>query len=146
MTTESFCTIRELSTVPEGLRMLDRNGQPSLLLRSNERYAGIEALLNNAHGMSVPWPVRIARSSNGVIVNAWPAWGGQPLLVEDLAVEAACVVYFRLQNNPKMVKHDHPDYPRMLETLMEAASSKRNVFYFEQPGAKDVIADVCFAP
>jgi hypothetical protein len=33
----------------------------------------------------------------------------------------------------------------MLETLMEVAGSKCEVFYFEQPGEKDVLADVCLA-
>jgi len=146
MTTESFCTIRELSEVPEGLRIQDHNGQTSLLRRENERYARIEELLRLAHGMSVPWPVRIARSSDGVLVNAWQAWGGRPFVVEDFAASDECVVYFLLQNTPKMVKHDHPDYPRMLETLMEASASKRNVYYFEQPGESDFLADVCLVP
>jgi len=33
MTAESFCTIRELSEVPEGLRIQHRDGQISLLRR-----------------------------------------------------------------------------------------------------------------
>jgi hypothetical protein len=145
MTTESFCTIRELSEVPEGLRIQHHDGQTSLLRRDNERYARIEDILRCAHGMSVTWPVRIARSPDGLIGNAWLAWGGRPILVEDLETDNECVVYFLLQNDPKMVKHDHPDYPRMLETLMLASAEKRDVFYFEQPGEKNVLADVCFA-
>src|SRR5688572_17972974 len=108
MTTERFCTIRNLSEIPEGLRIQDREGQTSVLRRDNEHYARIEGLLRRAHRMSVPWPVRIARSSDGLIVNAWVAWGGRPYLVEDLASARECVVYFLLQNTPKVVKHDHP--------------------------------------
>jgi hypothetical protein len=72
---ESFITIRDLSEVPEGLRIQHRDGNTSFLRRDNERYAWIEAILLNEQGMSVPWPVRIARSADGVIVNAWVAWG-----------------------------------------------------------------------
>src|SRR4051794_35800902 len=114
MTTETFATVRELSEFPEGLRIEHHDGQTSILRRDNERYARIENILRRAHRMSVPWPVRVARSPDGVIVNAWVAWAGRPFLVEDLAAETECVVYFLLQNTPKMVKHDHPDYPRML--------------------------------
>jgi hypothetical protein len=145
MTTHTFCTIRELSEIPEGLLIQHRDGQTSLLRRDHERYARIEELLRDAHGMSVVWPVRIARSSDGVIVNAWVAWGGRPVYIEDLAAATECVVYFSLQNEPKTVKHDNPDYPRMLETLMKAAGSQRDVFYFMQPGEKNVLVDVCLA-
>ena len=140
------CTIRELSEVPEGLRITDHDGQISFLRRENERYARIEELLRRAHRMSVRWPVRIARSSDGVIVNAWVAWAGRPIYVEDLVSETACKACFLLQNDPKWVKHDHPDFQRLLETLMYAAAEKRSVFYFEQPGEKDFLVDVCFAP
>jgi hypothetical protein len=146
MTRECFSTVRELSEVPEGLRIHHHDGQTSLLRRDNEHYARIEELLRRAQRRSVPWPVRIARSPDGVLVNAWQAWGGQPLLVEDVVSADECVVYFMLQNTPKMVKHSHPNYQHMLETLMEAAASGRKVFYVEQPGEADFLADVCLAP
>jgi hypothetical protein len=146
MTIERFCTISEVSEVPEGLRIQDHDGQTGLLCRDNPRFARIEDILRSAYEMSVPWPVRIARSDDGVIVDAWVAWAARPIYIEDLAAETECVVYFSLQNEPKMVKHDHPDYARMLETLMEAAASKRDVFYFVQPGEKGILADVCLAP
>jgi hypothetical protein len=55
------------------------------------------------------------------------------------------VVYFLLENEPKVVKHDNPDYTRLVQTLIEAAGSKRDVFYFLQPGEENVLADVCLA-
>jgi hypothetical protein len=145
MTTEAFCIIRDLAEVFEGLRIRDRDGQTSLLRRDNERYARIEELLRTAHEMSVPWPVRIARSDDGVIVNAWVAWPGRPIYVDDVVGPDQCTVCFYRENGPKQVKHDNPNYPRMLETLMLATGEKRDVFYFIQPGEKDVLADVCLA-
>jgi hypothetical protein len=147
MTTESFCTIRELTEVPEGLRIRHHDGQTSLLRRDNERYARIEELLRRTLRLSrsVPWPVRIARSDDGVIVNAWVAWPGRPVYIEDVEGPEQCTVCFSLENGPKTVKHDNPNYLRMLETLMLATVEKRDVFYFIQPGEEDVLADVCFA-
>jgi hypothetical protein len=145
MTTESFCTIRELTEVPEGLRIQHHDGQTSLLRRDNERYSRIEDLLRRAHRMSVRWPVRIARSGDGVIENAWPARPGRPIYIDDVVGPDECPVCFYLENGPKQVKHDNPNYPRMLETLMQATVEKRRVFYFLQPGEDKVLADVCFA-
>jgi hypothetical protein len=145
MITESFCTIRELSEVPNGLRIQHHDGQTSLLRRDNERYARIGEILRNAYEMTVPWPVRIARSSDGILVNAWQAWAGRPFTVVDYAAADACVVYFLLHIPPKMVKHDHPDFMRLLETLMIAAAEKRDIFYFETPGERDYLDDVCLA-
>jgi hypothetical protein len=141
---ECFITIRDLSEVPEGLRVQHRDGATSLLRRDNERYARIEAILRNAHGMSVPWPVRIARSADGVILNAWVAWGGRVFVVDE-EPSGDCTAYFLLVNSPKTLKRDHPEFMRLLETLMLSAGEKRDVFYFEAPGEKNVLADVCLA-
>jgi hypothetical protein len=146
MTTESFCTIREIAEVPEGLRITDHDGQTSLLRRDNERYTRIAEIVERAHRMSVRWPVRIARSHDGVIVNAWIAWAGRPVYVEDLESATACEVCFSLQNEHKWVKHDHPEFERLLGTLMDATAEKRDVYYYEQPGEKNILVDVCFAP
>jgi hypothetical protein len=89
--------------------------------------------------------VRIARSADGVIVNAWPAWGGRPVYVEDLVSETACTVCFSLLPTPKRVHHDHPDFQRLLETLMLAAAEQRDVFCYEKPGESNFLEDVCFA-
>jgi hypothetical protein len=145
MTTESFCTINELTEVPEGLRIEHHDGQTSLLRRENQRYARIEGLLRRAHRRGARWPVRIARTPDGVIENAWPAWPGRPIYVDDVVGPDECTVCFRLESRPKRVKHDNPNYPRMLETLMLAAAEKRDVFYFIQPGEDIVLADVCLA-
>jgi hypothetical protein len=145
MTTESFITIRELSEAPEGLWIQHRDGQTSLLRKDNERHGRIAHILRLAHEMSVPWPVRIARSAEGVIVNAWHAWGGRPIYVDDVEGPDQCTVCFHLENGPKKVKHDNPNYPRILETLMYATIEKRDVYYFLEPGEDTVLADVCLA-
>jgi hypothetical protein len=147
MTTESFCTIRDLTEAPEGLRIEHHNGQTSLLRRDNQRYAWIEDLLQRTLRLSsrAPWPVRIVRTPEGVIENAWPAWPGRPIYVDDVVGPDECTVCFYLENGPKQVKHNNPNYPRMLETLMQATVEKRRVFYFLQPGEDKVVADVCFA-
>src|SRR5690349_17122464 len=86
MTIENFFTIRELTEAPEGLRIEHHNGQTSLLRRDNQRYARIEDLLQRTLRLSsrVPWPVRVARTPEGVIENAWPAWPGRPIYVDDV--------------------------------------------------------------
>jgi hypothetical protein len=145
MTTERFCTICEIAEVPEGLRITEYTGETSLLRRDNERYGRIEEVLRNAHETSVRWPVRIARSSDGVIMNAWVAWAGRPIHVVDLESETACRVCFLLQSEHKFIKHDHPDFQRLLETLMDATVEKRSVYYFMQPGETNILLDVCFA-
>jgi hypothetical protein len=145
MTTEAFSTIRELSEVPEGLRIQHHNGQTSLLRRDNERYNRIQDLLRRTHRLGAHWPVRIARSDDGIIVNAWVAWPGRPIYVDDVVGPDQCTVCFHLENGPKTVKHDNPNYPRMLETLMQATVDKRDVYYYLQPGEETVLADVCFA-
>jgi hypothetical protein len=53
--------------------------------------------------------------------------------------------YFLLLNSPKTLKRDHPEFLRLLETLLLSAGEKRDVFYFEDPGEKNVRADVCLA-
>ncbi len=145
MTTESFCIIHDLGEVPEGVRIRDRHGQISLLRRDNVRYARIEELLRSSYEMSVPWPVRIARSADGVIVNAWVAWPGRPICISDVVGPEQCTVCFYLESSPKQVTHDNPNYPRMLEILMLAAAEERDVFYSLQPGQDTVLADVAFA-
>src|SRR5262249_19215155 len=104
----------------------------------------IEAILRNAHGMSVPWPVRIARSADGVIVNAWPAGGGRVFVVDE-EPSGDCTAYFLLLNSPKTLKRDHPEFLRLFETLMLSAGEKRDVFYFKAPSDKNILADVCLA-
>ena len=78
-------------------------------------------------------------------MNAWPAWRNRPIYIQDVVGPDQCTVCFHLENGPKKVTHDNPNYPRMLETLMQAAAEKRDVFYYIQPGEETVLADVCFA-
>jgi hypothetical protein len=147
MTTEAFVTLESVVETPEGFLVHFRNGETGRLLHENPRFARIKELLEIGESLSqrVAWPVRIARSAEGVIENAWPAWRGQPIYVEDLVSEPACRVCFLLQNEHKFVKHDHPDFMRLLGTLMDATAEERDVFYFEQPGEKNILVDVCYA-
>src|SRR5438132_1349827 len=139
MTTKFFRTIRELAEVPEGLRIQHHNGETSLLRRDNQRYARIVDLLQRTHRLGARWPVRLARSDDGVIENAWVAWPGRPVYVDDVVGPDQCTVCFSLENGPKTVKHDNPNYPRMLETLMYAAIEKRDVYYYLEPGEENVL-------
>jgi len=144
MTQASFITIRGLSESPEGLRVEHGDGDSSLLRRDNERYSRIEAILRNAMKTSVPWPVRVNRTEDGVIVNAWVAWPGRPIgLLEEPS--GNCTVGFSMVPSPKTLKAEHPEFERLLETLMEALGAKRSVFYFEAPDEENVLADVCLA-
>jgi hypothetical protein len=145
MTTEDFFTIRELTEVPEGLRIEHHDGQTSLLRRDNERYARFAELLRRTKRLGDRWPVRIARSEDGVIVNARVAFPGRPIYIEDVVGPDQCTVCFHLESTPKKVRHDNPNYPRLLEMLMLATAEERDVFYCLQPGEDNVLADACLA-
>jgi hypothetical protein len=147
MTTESFLTIESLVETSEGLLVQFKSGERGRLVRANPRYERIRELfrLDQSFGGRLPWPVRVVRSPEGVIENAWPAWRGRPIYVDDVVGPDQCTVCFSLESSPKKVKHDNPNYPRMLETLMLATVEKRDVFYYLEPGEEVVLADVCYA-
>ena len=142
-----FVAIASVSEVPEGLCVRIHEGEPLLLRRHHECFGPIAEQFEIALALSQrrPWPVWVVQSPEGGIEVARPATRSRILGISE-EPDGSCRVGFAFIPTVKLLRPDHPDFERLKETLLAAATTRHDVFYTEVAASQGVLDEVALAP
>jgi len=147
MKTEHFATIDAISETSEGLNVRFRGGASGFLASNHEPYANTRELFQSTQALSnrCPWPVWVVVAADGLIVKARTAMRTRVIGISE-EPDGSCRVGMAFTPTVKLLRPDHPDFERLKETLLAAATTRHDVFDTEMAGSQGVLDDVALAP